>query len=65
MKIDWKRKLSSRKWWFAVSTAAVGVYVLITSGCTADTISGVVMSVGSVVAYTISEGLIDASKKGE
>lgn len=63
MKIDWGKKLTSRKWWFAVTAFALGVYVLITAGCTAETISGAIMSLGAVVAYTVGEGLVDAAYK--
>ena len=61
MKIDWKRKLTSRKLWVAVAGFVTGVMVLITSGATEQTISGAVMAFGSVVAYILGEGLTDAA----
>ena len=63
MKIDLKRKLTSRKFWFAVAGFGVGLYTIITQGCTAELISGLIMSFGSVAAYIIGEGIVDASDK--
>ena len=60
-KIDWKRKLSSRKLWIAVVgfitplLLAFGVAESI-----ATQIASVIMSGASCVAYIVGEGLIDA-----
>lgn len=61
MGIDWKRKLTSRKFWMAVVGLVTGI-VIAFGGTeqTAETISGVIMSAASVVAYIIGEGLADA-----
>lgn len=63
MNIDWKRKLTSRKLWAAVAGFVLGVVMLFTSGATEETIAGCVMSLGSVVAYIVGEGLTDAANK--
>lgn len=63
MKIDWKRKLTSRKLWVAVAGFVTGVTLLFTAGATEETITGCVMALGSVVAYIVGEGLTDASRK--
>lgn len=60
MRIDWKRKLTSRKLWVAVAGFITGTVVLFTAGATEETISGCVMALGSVVAYIVGEGLTDA-----
>lgn len=61
MNIDWKRKLTSRKWWIAVATFIVGLVIAFGgSGELANTITGCVMSLASAIAYTLSEGFIDA-----
>lgn len=66
MKIDWKRKLSSRKFWVFVAAFAVSVVMLFTSGPEiADKISGVILALGSVVVYTIGESAVDAAHKDE
>lgn len=63
MKIDWKKKLTSRKLWMAVAGFFTGVMLLFTAGATEETITGCVMALGSVVAYIIGEGLTDAAGK--
>lgn len=61
MNIDWKRKLTSRKLWVAIAGFITGVMLLFTAGATAETVSGCVMALGSVVAYIVGEGLTDAA----
>ena len=67
MKIDWKKKLTSRKFWMAIAGVIVGVITLILSFkngevTLAQTITGCIMAGGSIVAYIIGEGLVDAAK---
>lgn len=65
MKIDWKRKLTSRKFWVAVAGLVTGIVLMICGNSeTAQTVGGVVMSAASVVAYTVGEGLSDAAHTG-
>ncbi len=61
-KIDWKRKLTSRKLWVAV-TAMVTGYIMTFGGSaeTANTVTGCIMSTAAVVAYVIGEGLADGA----
>lgn len=61
MKIDWARKLTSRKLWMAIAGFITGLIVLFTAGATEQTITGCIMSLGSVVAYIVGEGLTDAA----
>ena len=63
MKIDWKRKLTSRKLWMAVAGFIAGTVLLFTGGATEANITGCVMALGSVVAYIVGEGLTDVSHK--
>ena len=61
-KIDWKRKLTSRKLWVSVAGFVTGIILAFGgSQSDADTVSGCIMSAASVVAYTIGEGLADSS----
>jgi len=61
-KIDWKRKLTSRKFWIAIVGLVSGLLMAFkVDGDTVKTISGVIMSAASVIAYTIGEGLADAA----
>ena len=61
-KINWKRKLTSRKFWVAIAGFVTGI-ILAFGGTqsTADTTSGVIMAGAAVVAYVIGEGLADSS----
>lgn len=60
--IDWKRKLTSRKFWLAVVGLVSGLLVAFRVDAeTVETISGVIMAAASVIAYTIGEGLADAA----
>ena len=67
MKIDWKRKLTSRKLWVALAGFAAGLIVAFGgSSDTADTISGCILSGAAVVGYVIGEGLADGGNgRGE
>ena len=60
--IDWKRKLTSRKFWLAVVGLVSGLLMAFkVDGETVETICGVIMSAASVIAYIINEGLVDAA----
>ena len=60
--IDWKKKLTSRKFWLAVIGLVSGLLMAFKVDAeTVDTISGVIMSAASVIAYMIGEGLADAA----
>ena len=61
MKIDWKRKLSSRKLWLAVAGFVSGL-ILAFGGAesTAATVSGCILQGASVIGYLLAEGLTDA-----
>lgn len=62
MNIDWKRKLTSRKFWIAVVGLVSGLLMAFkVDGDTVETISGVIMSAASVIAYIIGEGMADVA----
>ena len=62
MGIDWTRKLTSRKFWLAVVGLVAGLLMAFKVDAEMiETISGVIMSAASVIAYTIGEGLADAA----
>ena len=64
-KIDWKRKLTSRKFWMAVVGLVSGLLMAFkVDGQTVETISGVIMAGASVIAYIIGEGMADAANVG-
>lgn len=61
-KIDWASKLTSRKFWMAVSGLVSGILMAIhLDEQTVTQITGIIMAAASVVAYIIGEGLADAA----
>lgn len=60
--IDWKRKLTSRKFWAAVCNF-VGMLILALGGKqeVAVQITEIIMAGAGVIAYIIAEGLVDAA----
>ena len=60
--IDWKKKLTSRKFWTAV--AEFVTMLIIAFGGTQETavqVTALIMAGAAVVAYIIGEGLTDAA----
>ena len=56
MKIDWKRKLTSRKLWIAAAGFVAGLIAAFGgSSETAETVSGCILSGAAVVGYVIGE----------
>lgn len=65
MKIDWKRKLTSRKLWVALAGFVAGLIILFGGTQeTADKISGAILSGAAVVGYVVGEGLADSGNSG-
>lgn len=65
MKINWQRKLTSRKLWVAVAGFVAGLIVIFGgSQENADKISGAILSGAAVVGYIVGEGLTDAANMG-
>ena len=60
--VDWKRKLTSRKFWAAVCNF-VGMLVMAfgASAGTAEKITALIMAGATVIAYIIAEGMVDAA----
>lgn len=61
-KDDWIRKLTSRKFWMAIAGFVAGLIAFIKSpsGST-EAVTGLIMSLGTLVAYIVGEGLADAA----
>ena len=67
MKLDWIRKLTSRKFWVAI-VGLVTSMLLIFGVAESDVsqIAGIIMQAATVLGYLLAEGLTDASNnKGE
>ena len=64
--IDWKRKLTSRKFWLAVTTfVSMLVFYFTGDAENAEKISALIMAGATVIAYIIGEGLADLNNKIE
>jgi hypothetical protein len=61
-KIDWVRKLTSRKLWVALAAFISSLIIAFGGGEeVAVTVSGVIMAGATAIAYIVGEGLIDAA----
>lgn len=59
------RKLSSRKLWVAIATFISGLIIACNGDATtAETVSGLIMSGGSMIAYIVAEGFADGNNGG-
>ena len=63
-KIDWVRKLTSRKFWLAVSNF-VGMLIVAFGGTDnqATQVTALIIAGATAFAYIIGEGLVDAANK--
>lgn len=65
-KIDWIRKLTSRKFWLSVASFVAMLIVALGGGeNTAQQIAALIMAGATVIGYVLGEGLADASNKPE
>jgi len=63
VKIDWVTKLSSRKFWAAVTgflTAILTIFEV--DNLTIEQITGLVSALAVLIAYIIGEGLVDSAR---
>lgn len=63
-KIDWVKKLTSRKFWLAIANF-VGMLIVALGGTdnSATQVTALIMAGATVVAYIVGEGLVDAANK--
>lgn len=60
-KIDWKRKLTSRKFWLAIASFVSMMWVACGgSESAAQQVTALIMAGATVVGYVIGEGLADS-----
>lgn len=65
-KIDWKRKLTSRKFWVAICSFVTLVVVAFgMSDAQATQVTAIIMAGATAAAYIIGEGLVDSENKVE
>lgn len=63
--IDWKRKLTSRKFWLAIIgfVTAILIFFNVDKG-TVEQLATIIMAGATVIGYIIGEGLADAANAG-
>lgn len=63
MSINWKQKLTSRKFWAAVVTFITAVLVAFNvPELTIEQVTTIIMGGAGMIAYIIGEGLVDAAR---
>lgn len=61
-KDSWIRKLTSRKFWAAVAGFITGLVIYLKNPTAdANSITALIMALGTLIAYIVGEGLIDAA----
>lgn len=64
-KINWKQKLSSRKFWAAVVGFVTAIMICFNLGDNdIAQVTSVIMAGGALIAYIFSEGWVDANRGG-
>ena len=65
MKINWKQKLTSRKFWAAVTGFVTAILVAFkVDKLTIEQVVSVISASAVLIAYIIGEGLVDSAKVG-
>lgn len=63
MKIDWKQKLTSRKFWAAVIGFITAILVAFNvPDLEVEQVATIISAAGLLVAYIIGEGLVDTAR---
>lgn len=63
--INWKEKLSSRKFWAAVAEFVTMLMIAFKfDESTVTQVSAVIMAGGGLIAWIVAEGLVDAARVG-
>ena len=59
-KVDWKRKLASRKFWLAVIGFITPILIALKADTgTIEQVASIIMSGASLIAYVLAEGFVD------
>ena len=61
--IDWKQKLSSRKFWMAVSAFVCAICVIFgVDELTVEKLAAIISALGVLAAYILTEGYVDTKR---
>ena len=59
--IDWKRKLSSRKFWTAVTGFVVAIlFAFNVADVTVEKVTSIISATAILIAYILAEGFVDS-----
>lgn len=63
-KIDWKRKLTSRKFWVSIATFVTMILIFfnVDKG-TSEQVAALIMAGATIIGYVVGEGLADGLNK--
>lgn len=62
-KINWKQKLTSRKFWAAVTGFVTAIMIVLKiDNLTQEQVTGLIGAISVLVAYIVGEGLVDANR---
>jgi uncharacterized membrane protein len=65
VKINWKQKLTSRKFWAAVTGFVTAIMVAFgANDLTIEQVASVISASAVLIAYIIGEGMVDAARAG-
>ena len=65
MKVNWKQKLTSRKFWSAVVGFVTAILVALKiDSLTIEQVVSVVSATSILIAYIIGEGMVDSARIG-
>lgn len=63
MRIDWKQKLTSRKFWVALIGFVTAILIAFgVDDLTIEQVVGLITAASTLVAYIIGEGIVDAAR---
>lgn len=63
MKINWKQKLTSRKFWAAIIGFVTAILVAFNvNNLTIEQVTGLITAAATLIAYIIGEGLVDVAR---
>lgn len=65
-RINWKQKLTSRKFWAAVTGFTTSVLIACNvDNLTIEQVVSIISACSVLIAYIIGEGLVDSAKAGQ
>lgn len=57
--MDWKRKLTSRKFWLAIAVFVLAIFAYLNMDMDVEKTKALIIAAGTVIAYIVGEGFAD------